>query len=156
MIRLEPIGSVVSEFSRPEDLHIACKEGRNFQGVSRIFLKEHLKRGLEGLSEFSHLWVIYYLNKADRTDIKAYPGPSFIEGLPEVGVFASRSQFRPNHIALRLVKLLDIEDNILEVQGLDAIDGSPVLDIKPFVKGFDYPENPKTAEWYGWCENGED
>lgn len=156
MIQFEPIGTVISDFRNPEDLHIACREGKNFGGVSRIFLKEHLKNGLTGLMEFSHLWIIYYLNRADKTEMSSYPGPETIHGLDRVGVFASRSQYRPNHIALRLVKLLEICDNIIEVEGLDAIDGSPVLDIKPFVKGFDYPDNPKTAKWYSWCGNGEE
>jgi tRNA-Thr(GGU) m(6)t(6)A37 methyltransferase TsaA len=154
MIRMEPIGTVVNDYRTPEDLHVACREGRDFQGVSRIFLKEHLASGLEGLSGFSHLWVLYYLDKAEgRTEMKAR-GPPFVEGLPEVGVFASRSQYRPNHIALRLVRLLDIRDNILEVQGLDAINETPILDIKPFVKGFDYPDNPVTSDWFRWLEDG--
>ena len=151
MITLEPIGTVVTDFRNPEDLRVACREGKDFPGISRIFLKEHLKNGLEGLSGFSHLWILYYLNQAkNRMEMSAYPGPEDVKGLPEVGIFASRSQYRPNHIALRLVRLLGIEDSIIEVQGLDAIDGSPVLDIKPFVKGFDYPDNPVTAKWYRW------
>ena len=153
MISFEPIGTVMSDFKKPEDLRIACKEGKDFQGVGRIFLNEHLKNGLEGLSEFSHLWIIYYLNLVEKIEMTAHPGPPDIGNLPDVGIFASRSQYRPNHIALRLVKLLDINENVLEVEGLDAVDGSHVLDIKPFVKGFDYPDNPKTAEWYRWLEN---
>ena len=150
---IEAIGTVVSDFTDPEDLHIACEQGIKFELVSRILLKEHLAGGLDGLSEFSHVWIIYHLNKADKTEIRTLPGPASVQGLSEVGVFASRSQYRPNHIALRLVRLLGIYENVIEVQGLDAIDGSPVLDIKPFVKGFDYPENPKTADWYGWLDN---
>ena len=151
MITFESIGTVVSEFKKPEDCKMACKEGKDFQAISRIFVKEHLAQGIGGLSKFSHLWIIYHLNKDKQVEIETYPGP--IETYQDkVGVFASRSQHRPNHIALRLVKVIGIEDNIIEVQGLDAMDGSPVLDIKPFVKGFDYPDNPITAEWYRWLD----
>jgi tRNA-Thr(GGU) m(6)t(6)A37 methyltransferase TsaA len=153
MIRLEPIGSIVSDNRNSDEAHPVCKVGTKYQGVSRIFLKEHFKPGMEGLSHFSHIWVIYFLERVNKMDVKAYPGPSSVKGLPEVGVFASRSQYRPNHIALRLVKLLDINDNIIEVEGLDAVDGSPVLDIKPFISGFDTPENPKIAEWYRWLDD---
>jgi tRNA-Thr(GGU) m(6)t(6)A37 methyltransferase TsaA len=152
MITFEPIGTVVSDFTNPEDLYVACEKGKRFEARSRIFIKEHMTSGLEGLLEFSHIWVIYHLHKTKETEMRSYPGPRSVKGLPEVGVFASRSQHRPNHIALRLVKLIGIYDNVIEVEGLDAIDGTPVFDIKPFVKGFDYPDSPKDAPWYRWLD----
>jgi len=79
-----------------------------------------------------------------------HPGPPSIKDLPKVGVFASRSQYRPNPIALKLVKLVKVRNNKLYVQGLDAIDDSPVLDIKPYIPGFDKPEKVKIANWYNW------
>ena len=81
-----------------------------------------------------------------------HPGPPDIE-LPKVGVFASRSQYRPNHIALRLVRIVKVEDNVVFVEGLDAINGSKVLDIKPYVPGFDRPKEYSVANWYTWFEN---
>jgi tRNA-Thr(GGU) m(6)t(6)A37 methyltransferase TsaA len=152
MMTFDPIGTVVSDFTDPEELHVACEKGKRFEARSRIFIKEHMTSGLEGLSEFSHLWVIYHLHKAKNTEMRTYPGPASVKGLPEVGVFASRSQYRPNHMALRLVRLVGIYDNVIEVEGLDAVDGTPVIDIKPFVKGFDSPDNPRVAGWYGWLD----
>ena len=67
--------------------------------------------------------------------------------LPEVGVFASRSLFRPNPIGMKVARLLGIKDNILRVEGLDALDGTPVLDIKPFIPDNDAPKNASAPDW---------
>ncbi len=115
-------------------------------------LFEEFEKGLKGLEEFSHVFVIYILDKAKKIELITHPGPPNEVDLPKVGVFASRSQYRPNHIALRLVKLKKIEKNIIYVEGLDAIDESKVLDIKPYVKGFDRTSEFKTAPGYRWIE----
>jgi tRNA-Thr(GGU) m(6)t(6)A37 methyltransferase TsaA len=145
---IKPIGRIVSVFRKPEELHFACEEGLHAEIESEIVLRNDLRPALEGLEEFSHIWVIYKLDKARRTEIKTRPGPPNIRDLPKVGVFASRSQYRPNHIALRLVELVAVRGNRLEVRGLDAINNSQVLDIKPYVPFFDLPENPRVADWY--------
>ena len=90
------------------------------------------------------------MNKINTIELITHPGPPSIKDLPKVGVFASRSQHRPNPIALKLVKLIKIEKNKVHVQGLDAINNSPVLDIKPYISGFDKPEKVKIASWYNW------
>ncbi|MCX8179732.1 MAG: SAM-dependent methyltransferase [Candidatus Aenigmarchaeota archaeon] len=84
--------------------------------------------------------------------METYPAPMTIKNLPKVGVFASRSQYRPNKIALRLVKLEKIEKNVLYVKGLDAINKTPVIDIKPYIKEFDRPLKFKQAPWYCWLK----
>ena len=153
-IQMEPIGRVKSKFRKPEELHIACKKGRLFNAQSEIILASRNKKMLAGLEEFSHVWVIFHLHKADKVEAVTYPGPSRISGLPPVGVLASRSQYRPNHIALRLVQIIEVRGNSLKIMGLDAIDDSPVLDIKPYVPHFDMPASPKTAYWYeGWSDD---
>jgi len=96
--------------------------------------------------------VIYYLDKIKKMELMTYPGPTSIKNLPAVGVFASRSQYRPNPIALRLVKLIAVEKNKLLVEGLDAISGSPILDIKPYIPGFDRVKKPEIAYWYNWLD----
>lgn len=149
-ICFEPIGVIKSPFENPEDLIFACEKGLNTKTISTITLDEKLEEGLYGMNEFSHVFVIYFLDRANKIELLTHPGPPTETELPKVGVFASRSQFRPNHIALRLVKLLEIEGNKLRVEGLDAINGSKVLDIKPYVHGFDRPKHFKTANWYDW------
>lgn len=147
---IKPIGKVVSVYRTPEEAHVACEEGLHADIESEIVLRNDLRPALLGLKEFSHLWIIYRLDRARRTEIRTHPGPPKIRDLPKVGVFASRSQYRPNHIALRLVELVEINGNRLLVRGLDAIDNSPVLDIKPYIPFFDQPKNPRVADWYRW------
>ena len=69
------------------------------------------------------------------------------QSLPLVGVFATRSPARPNPIGMATVKLLECHDNVLKVIGLDAVDGTPVLDIKPYIPGYDSPNEAKTPDW---------
>jgi len=149
-ICIEPIGKVESEYKNPKDLIFACEKGLNTKTKSKIIIKKEYEKGLKGLKKFSHIFVMYHLDQAKKIELITHPGPPTEISLPKVGVFASRSQYRPNHIALRLVKLKKIEKNIIFVEGLDAINNSKVLDIKPYVKGFDRPDKFKTANWYDW------
>ena len=147
---VKPIGIVRSEYKKPSDLHFACREGRNARTVSDIVINDEFSCGLEGLSEFSHIWVMFLLHEAKRIEMKTYPGPKSISGLELKGIFATRSQYRPNHIALRLVKLTGINGNVVTVESLDAIDGSRVIDIKPFITHFDLPEKICEPDWCRW------
>lgn len=151
-ICLEPIATVFSPYKNPKDLVFACEQGLNTRTISKILVKEEYAEGLTAIENFSHLFVIFHLDRVDRTELITHPGPATVKGLPRVGIFASRSQYRPNPIALRLVKLLRVEGNILHVEGLDAINRSQVLDIKPYVKGFDRPHVYSNAPWYDWLE----
>jgi len=152
-IEMEPIGHVVSRIKNPEEMSLFCDKGINSPVISKISLKEKFRKGLEGLENFSHVFVIYFLHKEKRVELKTYPAPTRVKDLPRVGVFGSRSQCRPNHIALKLVELLEVNQNEIIVKGLDAIDGSPVLDIKPYIPSFDRPEKVRIARWYEWVRN---
>ena len=151
-IQIEPIGTVSSKFKEPKELVFACEKGLKTKSYSTITIDERYTDGLTGLEEFSHIFVIYHLDKAQHVEIMTHPGLPLDDSLKKVGVFASRSQYRPNHLALRLVRIMKVGTNTIDVLGLDAIDGSQVIDIKPYVKGFDRPEEYKTASWYGWLE----
>lgn len=154
MISMQEIGHVNSGFKEPEELKVACREGRLFSAESEIVLTCGHPEMLKGLEHFSHAWILYHLHRAGRVEPVTHPGPAGMK-LPKAGVLASRSQYRPNHIALRLVQIVKVKEGSVKVKGLDAIDGSPVLDIKPYVTHFDLPENPKVAEWYeGWSGGG--
>ena len=153
-IELKDIGRVRSAFRKPEDLHFACEKGVMVDTESEIIINDEFSECLKGLDSFSHLWIIYLLHEADRIELETHPGPPKIEDLPKVGVFASRSQYRPNHIALRLVRLEKVGLGNLLVKGLDAIDNTPVLDIKPFVPHFDRADGERIARWYEWGKSG--
>lgn len=139
-ICLEPVGFVRTE--------AVGKEVRNKNAVSKIIFREELTEALEGVEEFSHLFVLFWLHKMSdeaREVMKVHPrGRS---DMPLLGIFATRTPHRPNPIGLTRVKLLKIEGNVATVQGLDAFDGTPVLDIKPF-DSWDTTENFRVPDWW--------
>jgi tRNA-Thr(GGU) m(6)t(6)A37 methyltransferase TsaA len=139
-ICLEPVGFVQTE--------AVGKEVRDKNVVSKIVFREEYTEALEGIDEFSHLFVLFWLHEIsdeDRKIMKVHPrGRS---DMPLVGIFATRTPHRPNPIGLTRVKLLNIEDNVITVQGLDAYNGTPVMDIKPFDR-WDTTEDFKIPEWW--------
>jgi tRNA-Thr(GGU) m(6)t(6)A37 methyltransferase TsaA len=143
-ICLEPVGVVQTE--------AVGKEVRDKNVVSRIVFREKYVEALEGVEEFSHLFVLFWLHEIsdkDRQIMKVRPrGRS---DMPLLGIFATRTPHRPNPIGLTRVKILDIEGNVITVQGLDAFDGTPVLDIKPF-DSWDITEEFKVPEWWNKLE----
>lgn len=121
--------------------------------VSQIELNAELVNGLHGIKDFSHLFVLYHLDQVtddQRKTLKVYPRGR--TDLPLTGVFATRTMMRPNPIALTLVELLKVEGRVLTVKGLDAYDGTPVLDIKPY-DAWDCVENPKVPDWWKKLES---
>ena len=138
-ITLRPIGIVRNEVKQPTR--------QSWQKVvSDIVLHESLAEALDGLEKFSHAIVLYWVGRtADRAAAKVHPQGNL--ELPLVGVFATRSPRRPNPIGKATVRLIQRQDNILKVEGLDAIDGTPVVDIKPYIPGYDSARNARVAPW---------
>ena len=99
-----------------------------------VFEKEYrVKDALRGLEDFSHIWLIWVFSEAVREEWSPTVRPPRLGGNTRMGVFATRSPFRPNPIGLSCVKLLRIEGNELVVSGADLMDGTPILDIKPYL-----------------------
>ena len=118
--------------------------------ISEIVLDDSLTAALDSLDGFSHIIVIYWLHRSTgRYSLKVRP--QHREKLPLVGVFASRSPERPNPVGKTTVRLLQRRGNTLKVTGLDAINGTPVIDIKPYMPGYDSVEGAKTPSWTGRC-----
>jgi tRNA-Thr(GGU) m(6)t(6)A37 methyltransferase TsaA len=139
-ICFEPIGFVKSK--------AVGKEVRDKNIISQIVFREELTEALEGIQDFSHLFVLFWLHKTsdeDKRIIKVHPRGR--QDMPLLGIFATRTPHRPNPIGLTRVKLLNVEGNVVTVQGLDAFDGTPVLDIKPFDR-WDTTEDFKVPEWW--------
>lgn len=127
MERIEciPIGIVRSPYTEPGD---APRQGRLVDTVAEIHVHDACAPGLEGIERSTHLIILYWLDRAERGQLYARPpGES-----RERGVFSTRSPARPNPIGLGIVDLVRREGNVLLVRGLDALDGTPVLDIKPY------------------------
>ncbi len=116
--------------------------------LSQIVLRDDLANGLSGISDYSHLFVMFYLNQVTDEQKKTLSvHPRGRMDMPLVGVFVARTMLRPNPIGLTLVELVKVEDNVLTVRGLDAYDGTPVLDIKTY-DFWDMAENIRVPEWW--------
>jgi tRNA-Thr(GGU) m(6)t(6)A37 methyltransferase TsaA len=116
--------------------------------TSQIILRSELAAALDGVTGFSHLFVLFWLNEISdekRKILKVHPrGRS---DMPLLGVLATRTMLRPNPIGLTLVELVKVEDNVLTVRGLDAFDGTPVLDVKPF-DSWDEAKDARMPDWW--------
>ncbi len=123
-------------------------EVRDKSRTSQIVLDSEFAEALAGIDGFSHLFVLFWLHEtaeSQRKTLKVHPRGR--DDLPLLGVFATRTMLRPNPIGLTLVELIKVEGNVLTVRGLDAFDGTPVLDIKPF-DSWDNAETAKVPEWW--------
>lgn len=123
VIQLQPIGHVENMFTEPASPGDICS------AESRIIINPALVEGLSGLQPGQQLMVIFHFDRSDGFDLLQHPRGD--QSSPKRGVFALRSPRRPNPIGVTEVQLTSIEGNILTVRGLDAINGTPVLDLKP-------------------------
>jgi tRNA-Thr(GGU) m(6)t(6)A37 methyltransferase TsaA len=142
MATFTPIGVVHNDVDK-------MSPGNWGEARSRIELNADLVPGLQGLADFSHVVVVFHLDRIPPfdKDEQLLRQPRGMEHLPPVGVFAQRTKFRPNPIGVTPVELVAIKGNVLTVRGLDAMDGTPVLDVKPYIPQFDGVENSKGAAW---------
>lgn len=138
-INLKPIGAVRSPIKK--------RERRNAKDIiSEIIIEPAYAEGLGNLDDFSHITVIFYMHKSHKpAPLKVHP--KYRTEPTPVGVFASRSPDRPNALGKTIVKLLERRGNILKVQGLDAIDGTPVIDLKPYIPSLDSVPDAKLPRW---------
>jgi tRNA-Thr(GGU) m(6)t(6)A37 methyltransferase TsaA len=116
--------------------------------LSEIVIKGELAQALEGITGFSHVFVVFWLHEIssrERKTLKVHPRGR--QDMPLLGVFATRTKLRPNPIGLTLAELVKVEGNVLTVRGLDAFDGTPVLDVKPY-DSWDCAENARMPEWW--------
>lgn len=141
-IILHPIGTINSPYKQDKDIPIQGRFKNDVEAWAE--LKDKYVKGLKDLEGFSHAILLFYLHKSTREDIEGRP---YLETTKH-GIFAIRSPHRPNHIGLSIVKIKYIKDNKLYFTGVDMINGTPLLDIKPFVKYFDNQENVVS----GWLE----
>lgn len=141
MLSLEPIGTVRSPISAGVD--------ENWGDViAEIHVAEHLATGLQGLDQFSHVLVVFWMHQSSfdaASDLVRRPRGR--ADMPPVGIFAQRAKHRPNPIGITAVELVGVRGALVTVRGLDAIDGTPVLDIKPYVPAFDRVTGATVPEW---------
>ena len=140
-ITLQPIGVVRSPVTEGRD------DGWG-EVVAELRLNPALARGLDGITAFSHVVVIYWMHQASFDAARdLVRRPRGRDDMPELGIFAQRAKHRPNPIGITAVRLVGRDGAVLQVQGLDAIDGTPILDIKPYAGAFDRVTGAVEPDW---------
>ena len=132
--QLEPIG------------HVQKTDDRTL-----VVLDKEYQLGLLGLDGFSHIYLIWWFDRNDtpqgRSVLQVHPRGN--RENPLTGVFATRSPRRPNLVALTLCRVVTVKENVIEIEKTDAFDGTPVLDIKPYLPGYDTTEDARMPDWVG-------
>jgi tRNA-Thr(GGU) m(6)t(6)A37 methyltransferase TsaA len=141
-VTYRPIGVIHSPFHNPRDMPIQPTGAASAEGTAEVW--PEFAAGLQDLEGFSHVILIYHFHQAGPARMTVTP---FLDVEPH-GVFATRAPIRPNPIGLSIVRLLDLAGNVLRLGDVDVLDGTPLLDIKPYVADFDRPRRSRT----GWLE----
>ena len=141
-IRYKPIGIIHSPFKQPRGTPIQPAGAQDIEGVVEI-APEYIE-GLKDIEGFSHIILIYHFHLSKEVSLKVKP---YMDDKMH-GVFAMRGPSRPNPIGISVVRLVRVGGNMLYIRGVDIVDGTPLLDIKPYVPEFDTPK----VEEIGWLE----
>lgn len=141
-----PIGVIHSEHMIAEETPIQPVYAKGCKGQVKVFAE--FAEGLRDLEGFSHIYLLYHFHQSPEAKLLVNP---FLQDA-EHGVFATRAPCRPNAIGLSIVKLIKREGNVLYVENVDVIDGTPLLDIKPYTAKFDLHEVTKS----GWQDEVDD
>jgi tRNA-Thr(GGU) m(6)t(6)A37 methyltransferase TsaA len=145
-IEYEPIGVIHSPFQTTEGMPVQPSGATGVQGTVELFPK--FSPGLRDLDGFSHIILIYHFHRSSGYSLLVIP---FLDSV-ERGVFATRAPRRPNSIGLSVVRLVRVEGDTLHVEDIDILDGTPLLDIKPYVPEFDR----NLGDRVGWLEHVRD
>jgi tRNA-Thr(GGU) m(6)t(6)A37 methyltransferase TsaA len=137
---MRPIGFIQSPFTDKDQTPI---QPTRSQAIGLVEVYPEFAPGLQDLDSFSHLILLYVFHQSDGYSLHIQP---FLDQ-QERGLFSTRYPYRPNPIGLSIVRLVGIQDNYLTVEGIDVLDQTPLLDIKPYVPDFDVRENTRTG-WY--------
>lgn len=141
-VKYKPIGVIYSPFKEPKGTPIQPAGARGIGGTVEVF--PEYAEGLKDIEGFSHIILIchFHLSRGWSLEVKPFMDDQLH------GVFATRAPARPNPIGISIVRLVRVEENILHIQDVDIVDGTPLLDIKPYVPEFDL----RDVEKIGWLE----
>ncbi len=142
MSEFDPIGVIRTPFKEAEGMPVQPAGARGTAARAEVF--EEYAGGLKDLDGFSHVFLLYHFHLSSGFDLEVVP---FLDSSPR-GLFSTRAPKRPNPIGLSVVRLEKIEGSVLHLLDADIIDGTPLLDIKPYVPEFDTPSETRT----GWIE----
>lgn len=137
---MRPIGVIHTPFTEKEQTPIQASRS---QTIGTVEIDQKYKQGLQDLEGFSHIILLYVFHNSSGYSLRIKP---FLDH-KERGLFATRYPYRPNPIGISIVELLSLNDNKLTVQGIDVLDNTPLLDIKPYMSDFDERKNARVG-WY--------
>lgn len=146
VISFTPIGTIHSPFPEPAGMPIQPAGASGMRGTVRI--DEQYREGLHDLNGFSRIILIYHLHRSQGYSLDVVP---FLDTVPH-GIFATRAPRRPNAIGLSIVQLIAVNGCELVIGGVDVVDGTPLLDIKPYVPEFDCFPDEKSG-WFSGCRD---
>jgi len=145
LVAMPVIGSIVSPFDTLENMPIQPVGAKDILG--KLVVHEEYAAGLKDLEGFSHIYIFYHFHKATKTKLIVEP---FMDKTPR-GVFATRAPLRPSHLGMSVVELVSVDKNIIEIKGVDVLNGTPLIDIKPYILKFDYRSDATS----GWLKAGQ-
>jgi tRNA-Thr(GGU) m(6)t(6)A37 methyltransferase TsaA len=145
-VSFQVIGVIHSEHRKAEETPIQPVFAPDCKGRVEVF--PSFAAGLKDIELYSHLYLVYHLDRIREVRLQTKP---FLQDI-EHGIFATRAPWRPNPIGLSIVKLVGREENVLQIEGVDILDGSPLLDIKPYSKRFDNIPTQRN----GWQDDVDD
>jgi len=128
---ISPIGIIKTPFKQRGQAPRQSVYSQGAEGTIEIY--EQYVQGLEGLKNYEHIIILFYFDRVEGYTLTAQPPGA---SQPR-GVFATRSPHRPNHIGMSVARLLEVKGNMLKVRDVDMLDGTPIIDIKPYVKDLD-------------------
>jgi len=146
-IQYHPIGVIHSPYQSLVGMPIQPSGADGVRG--KIILDSQFVSGLQDLEGFSHLILLYHFHRSPDHSLVVQP---FLDEVPH-GVFATRAPRRPNPIGLSVVRLISVHSNIVDIENVDILDGTPLLDIKPYIPGIDQPEKVRIGWLEGKVEN---
>lgn len=137
-IKIKPLGVAKNNVKNP-----MLPNWKNV--VSEIVINRNYSKGLDGIEDYSHIIVVYWMDKEKECHLKHHPQGR--NDVPYIGIFACRCPQRPVPIAMSTVKMLSRRGNVLKVKGLDIVNGTPILDLKPYHPQYDLAKNVKVPSW---------
>ncbi|MBI5099541.1 MAG: tRNA (N6-threonylcarbamoyladenosine(37)-N6)-methyltransferase TrmO [Nitrospirae bacterium] len=115
---------------------------------ARVVLRPEYRAGLQGIEQFSHALIVTFLHEAlFEPSKRLIRRPRGLDSMPEVGIFAQRAKDRPNPLGVTAVSIAGVQSGVLVVRGLDAIDGTPVVDVKPYYPAYDRVKSAIVPDW---------
>jgi tRNA (adenine37-N6)-methyltransferase len=143
VMTLQPIGVIHSSHEQAAGTPVQASLAAGVEGTVEVF--PQFAPGLKDLEGFERIWLVYWFDRVKEPQLVVIP---YLDTATH-GLFATRAPCRPNPIGLSAVRLLEVRGNLLRVDGLDVLDNTPLLDIKPYVPSFDVFQAKRT----GWCDN---